>query len=578
MKDIRRVLRLLSRFSGEILLSLLLGIAAISAGIGLLGTSAYLIASAALHPSIAELQVAIVGVRFFGLSRGVFRYLERLVSHSVNLRFLSLIREDFYRRVEPGAPQNLATYRSGDLLQRVMGDLEVLENFYVRVLAPFIIALVITAGVSIFVGGYLLELGLILAVGLLATGFLQPWITSLLMKPVAPRLLKSRSAASSLSIEYLQGLEDLEASNSQGKWSQSLRAEFSRSGEIEYKISLVNGWGSGFYLLLSNLTLLLLLWVAIPAVTGGELGGVSLAVVTLVSLASFEGVAALPAAANHFNNALASSERLFSLGANPIKEADLDWNTNNSGQSTIEVNRMDLVMDGEDELLLEDLSFSLIEGQKIALIGASGTGKTSLVNCLLGYLAPQRGSIRVNEVDVDHWQLDELRSKFAVLPQAIYLFNDTVRNNLLLADPCAEDDQLIAVLNKSALQEWYSALPHGLDSWVGEHGVKMSGGERQRLAIARLMLQTRPFVIMDEPTSQLDDQTAGNVMKNLLTHFAKSGMLLITHRFDILDQMDEILVLSGTGIAERGSFSELMERGGILKKLYDLERDWLSEY
>ena len=172
MKALLRVMGLLSPFLYEVALSLLLGVAAIAANIGLLGTAAFLIASAALHPSIAELQVAIVGVRFFGISRGVFRYLERLVSHSLNLRLTARLRVDFYRRIEPGAPVNLQTRRSGDLLGRAMGDLETLENFYVRALAPVVVALVVTVGMSLILGGYLPEIGLIMAAGLLVNGFL----------------------------------------------------------------------------------------------------------------------------------------------------------------------------------------------------------------------------------------------------------------------------------------------------------------------------------------------------------------------------------------------------------------------
>jgi len=210
MKALLRVLSLLKPFLLEVLLSLLLGVAAIAAGIGLLGTASFLIASAALHPSIAELQVAIVGVRFFGISRGVFRYLERLVSHSLNLRLTARLRVEFNRRIEPGAPANLQSRRSGDLLSRVMGDLETLENFYVRVVAPVVVALVVTLGMSLILGGYLPEIGLIMAGGLLVNGFLLPGITLLASRRTIQRLTGSRAVLSAQLVELMQRFEDLQ--------------------------------------------------------------------------------------------------------------------------------------------------------------------------------------------------------------------------------------------------------------------------------------------------------------------------------------------------------------------------------
>lgn len=578
MKPLMRLLAILRMFTSEVIVSLLLGVAAIAAGIGLLGTSAYLIASAALHPSIADLQVAIVGVRFFGISRGVFRYFERLVSHSINLKVLSYLREDFYRRVEPGAPTNLVSYRSGDVLQRVMGDLETLENFYVRVISPVIIAIVVILGVSLFVGGYAVELGVMLAVGMGITGFLQPALSLLLTKSPTEKLVRSKASSSSRMVEILQGLEDIQSCNAQGHYYDRLMTEFTRTGRLQNRLTTLSGINSGVSLLLTNLTVLGMLWFAIPLISDGAMSGISLAVVTLVALASFEAVNPLPSAAQNLNASRISAQRLFAIGMPEGERTVKDEKVPISSAPRILLERVDFSYEPHEGKVLEDISFELYPGRKIALVGASGAGKTSLIHLLLGFQSPHAGRIMIDGVNARELDPDEARSQFAVLPQSVYLFNEDLRENLLLAKPEASDDELLFAIGQAELSDWLTSLPEGLDSWIGEHGVKMSGGERERLAIARMLLQDRPFVLLDEPTANLDQVTASKIMENLFSLYGQKGMLLITHNLDMLPRMDEILLIESARIIERGDFKSLIEKGGRFTKLYDLESDRLNEY
>lgn len=578
MKPLNRLLAILRMFTGEVITSLLLGVAAIATGIGLLGTSAYLIASAALHPSIADLQVAIVGVRFFGISRGVFRYFERLVSHSINLKVLSYLREDFYRRVEPGAPANLVSYRSGDVLQRVMGDLETLENFYVRVISPVVIAIVVILGVSLFVGGYAVELGVILAAGMVVTGFLQPALSLLLTKSPTEELARSKGSSSARMVEILQGLEDIQSCNAQEHFYEPLMSGFTRSGMLQNRLITLNGVNSGISLLLTNLTVLGMLWFAIPLVSEGLLSGISLAVVTLMALASFEAVNPLPSAAQNLSASRISAQRLFGIGMPEGERVVEDVRVSISSSQRILLDEVDFSYAPHEEKVLEDISFELYPGRKIAVVGASGAGKTSLIHLLLGFQYPQAGRIMIGGVNARELDPEEVRSQFAVLPQSVYLFNGNLRENLLLAKPGASDNELLFAIEKAELSNWLASLPEGLDSCIGEHGVKMSGGERQRLAIARILLQDRPFVLLDEPTANLDQVNASKIMENLFSLYEWKGMLLITHNLDMLPRMDEILLIESARITEHGDFKSLVEKGGRFTKLYDLESDRLNEY
>ncbi len=572
MKSLLRVIALLRPFSSEVLLSIVLGVATISAGIGLMSTAAYLIASAALHPSIAELQVAIVGVRFFGISRGVFRYLERLVSHSLNLRLVSRLRVDFYRRIEPGAPANLRPYRSGDLLGRSMADLETLENLYVRVIAPALVALVITLGVSLFAGGYLAEIGLVLASGLFINGFLLPGLTLVVSKPQTEELSRERAGLYGGIVETLQGYEDLQANNAQSRWFTKVQERVHRAGAIQNRLGWINGINSGLLLLVTNLTLLLVLWVAVPVVAAGELPGVSLAVITLLVISSFEATATLPAAAQQFNASLSAARRLFEIDS---REEFTSISTLPPGER-VEFRDVNFTYGEGLPNALESINFTLIKGKKVAIVGPSGSGKTSLVQLLLKFHEPQQGQILLDGVAISDVAADEVRKRFGVITQSAHIFNSSLRENLQLAKPGAPDDELEQALERAELADWYRSQADGLSTWMGENGVRLSAGEKQRVAVARLHLHDPPFLLLDEPTANLDPLTGRQVVQDLLEEAENKGILWITHRLDLLKNWDLVLVIENGRIVEWGSYAELLQSGGIFAAMVRIERDLLD--
>ena len=575
MKTIPRLLSFLQPFFREICLSILFGVAAIGAGIGLLGTSAYLIASAALHPSIAELQIAIVGVRFFGISRAAFRYFERLVSHSVNLKVLSRLRVWFYRQVESSPPGDLYTYKSGDLLTRVMGDLETLENFYVRVVSPVVIALVVGTGVSLFIGAYDKRLGLVLALGLILNGYILPGLSLWITRIPARKTVETRAALSVQVVELLQGLEDLLTSGATDRWLERLDQKGSEAGRLQERTALLNGINSGLNLLLLNLTMLVLLWIAIPLVTQGLINGVSLAVILLIGMAGFECVANLPQAAEMLNASLLSAGRLFEIipTGQPLPPVNLQpdhWRP-----STICAESLSFDYDGDFTFQLHDISFEMEKGRKLALIGPSGAGKTSLVNLLLSFWKPTQGSIRFDQLDSGCLDPYLIRTCFAVISQNTWIFSSSLRENLLLADPQADDRKLLQILKAVELENWLKQLPEGLDTWLGDQGLRLSGGERQRVAIARALLQDRPFVILDEPVENLDPATAKNVLDALFDLFHERGILWITHDLSHLHLADEILLLENGAIVEHGGYASLKNKGGRFATLVNLDENSL---
>jgi ATP-binding cassette subfamily C protein CydC len=580
MKVLLRLLSFLKPFFKEVSLSVLIGVATIGAGIGMLGTSAFLISTAALHPSIADIQVAIVGVRFFGISRGIFRYLERLVSHSVNLKVLTRLRIWFYEGAEKAAPAGMQTVRGGDLLNRVMADLETLENFYVRVVSPILVAFIVTVGMSLFLGGYFFPLGMILAAGMIMNGLVLPAFSILFTRKTGSQMQRTRAALSADMLETFQGLEDLQAAGAEKRWLQKVEIGSQKVGKIQQYYGFLSGLNNGLVLLVANLTLLCILIAAIPQVSAGEMSGVSLAVVSLLTMASFEATNNLPQAAQNLTASIASALRLFELVI-PQQQNRASALALALAESTIqdarkvEIRCLSFQYPGSERETLHDINLTINKGQITALVGPSGSGKTSLLNILMRFWDYSAGEILVEGDDLREFTPISTRKLFGVISQSSYFFAETIRQNLLLANENASDEQLIEAIKKAELAQWFAALPEGLDTWLGEQGMRMSGGEAQRLAIARVLLQETPFILLDEPTSHLDPDTEKNVLATLFKLFSDSGVLLITHHLVMLDQVNEIVYLSDGKVVERGEQAELIKKEGYFYRYWQLQQNSL---
>lgn len=583
---IYRLLSFLRGSWGEVALSVLLGTATIAASVGLMGTSSWLISTAALHPSIAELNVAIVGVRFFGILRGVARYLERLISHGVTFHLLARLRVWFYEKLEPLAPARLMTYRVGDLLNRIVADVEALENFYVRVVAPPLVALVIVSGTALFLGNYEARLGWTYLGFALLLGLGLPLLNRLLSRKIGTALTDLKSALRTQTVDYLQGLADLLAFGQGSNFRARLQATGQDYGDAQRQMAQVTGLSSASGVLFTQLGMWSVLALSVPLVKNANLAGVMLATLALMAQASFEAVQPLPQAAQMLALSLRSAQRLFEIVENPplspvILPAPSAIHTpplpSESRKTMLAVHGLTFAYPGAERPALREVTFDLPAGKKIAIVGPSGAGKSTLINLLLRFWEPPKGSIFLGGRDLLEVPQETACAYFGVISQRTYLFNVSLRENLLLANPSAGQEAIEAAARQAGIHEFIASLSQGYETMAGERGVRLSGGERQRVAIARALLRQASILLLDEPTANLDPLTERLILENVLALAEGRSLLLITHRLVKMEAMDEILVLQDGQVAERGTHAALLAQDGLYRRMYALQQQVLKD-
>jgi len=525
--------------------------------------------------------VAIVGVRFFGIARGVFRYLERYVSHETTFRLLARLRVWFFQGIEPLAPARLMEHRSGDLLSRVVADIDTLENFYLRVIGPPVIAVIVGLVMMVFMGAHDIWLAASLVVFHLLAGIGVPLLTRRLSQASAVAMLTTRSELSVALVDGVQGLADLVAYDAQDRQLERVQALSRRVQRHNRQMARVAALDGALLSLITGSAVLATLLIAIPLVREGRLDGVLLAVLALATMTSFEGVAALPQASQHLDANLAAARRLFELvDATPAVQdppAPLpvpDWSAAGSGLAFENVRFRYAT---SDPPALDGVSFKLRPGSTVAVVGASGAGKSTLAHLLLRFWDVDEGRIVLNGHDVRAYAAEDVRALFGVVSQRTHLFNATIRDNLLLARPTAPDDEIERALEAAQLHDLVAALPDGLGTWIGEQGLALSGGERQRLAIARALLKDAPVLVLDEATANLDPVTERAILDTLQSALAGRTTLLITHRLAGLETAAEILVLDAGRVVERGTLDELLASGGHFRRLWDIQYQVLSD-
>ncbi len=577
-----RLLGFLKGSWGWVALSVLLGALTVGSNVGLMGTSAFLISSAALHPDLGALQVAIVGVRFFGITRGVFRYAERLTSHDVTFRLLARLRTWFFQALEPLAPARLLEYRSGDLLARIISDVESLEYFYVRGLAPPLVAALVAAGMTVFFALVDMRLAWVYLAFMLLLGIGLPMLMWILSRRPGTELVARRAVLQSRLVEGIQGLADILAFGRGGSWSEGLAADGNACNQTQRDLASLTGISNASSIMLVNLGMLAVLMLAIPIVAAGHITGVMLGVLTLSALAGFEAVIPLAPAALTLASSFQSARRLFDvvdaapavrdpLGGDRVSHAP-QFNANHD----LIISNLSFTYPGQPVPALQEITFQLPPGKRIAIVGPSGAGKSTLINLLLRFWDYSQGRILLDGHDFHEYTQEHIRDLFSVISQRSYFFNDTIRRNLLLARPAATGSDLQFATQIAHIHDFIAGLPDGYETIIGERGFRLSGGERQRLAIARAVLKNASIMMLDEPTANLDPHTERQFLDTLFTQVRSKSLLLITHRLVGLENVDEILVLDHGRMIASGSHGQLLAMDGLYRRLWDFQNRILT--
>ncbi len=548
MKALIPFLKLFKKQLWLLSLGLVLAVLTILASIGLLSLSGWFLSMSAFVSASYVLASAFnffmpaAGVRFFSLLRIVGRYGDRVISHEATFKLLSHIRAWFYQRLECFSPAQLIRYKSSDLLARLVGDVDNLENLYIRVIMPSCACLLVLLFVVIYFGFISWLIAGIAALFLLVSALIAPLFMSLLAKKTGQRLAQQQAELKANVVDYVQGLPELKLYQQAEVYLDKLAKQDQGFRASQGAFSLFSGISLAAMTVMLGLAVVVVTWVAVGFVLKHQLNGAFIALFALGLMGAFEAVMPLPVAYQYLSKVVASAQRLLQVIEQPVSVRFSETEQKLLKNTNIEFRDIEFSYPNR-EPVFKHFNLSIPTGTKLAIVGETGCGKTTLVQLITRAWDVASGVITVGGVDIKNLPESQLRSLITVVEQKSHLFNTTIRANLKLANQQVTEEQLWLILGRVGLLEFVKALPSGLDTWVGEHGKALSGGQQKRLAVARALLKEAPIVIFDEPSEGLDKANQQLIEEALIKFDSSKTVVVITHKQVVAKRMDRIVCL-----------------------------------
>ena len=564
MRALLPYLTLYKRHKWMLTLGIVLAIITLLASIGLLTLSGWFLSASAVAGFAGiysfNYMLPAAGVRGAAITRTAGRYFERLVSHDATFRVLQHLRIHTFSKLLPLSPAGLARYRQGELLNRIVADVDTLDHLYLRVISPlvgaFVVIMVVTIGLSV------LDVTLACTLGgvMLLTLFIMPPVFYRAGKTTGQNLTHLRGQYRQQLTSWLQGQAELTIFGASDRYRAQMEATELQWHEAQRRQSELTALSQALMLLIGAIAILLMLWMSAGGVGDNAQPGALIALFVFCALAAFEALAPVTGAFQHLGQVIASAMRITELTE---QKPEVTFPTDVSDvpdQVTLTLRDVSFSYPEQAQKALDSLSLQVNPGEHIAILGRTGCGKSTLLQLLTRAWDPQQGEILLNGCSIATLNEATLRKTISAVPQRVHLFSATLRDNLLLAAPDASDDQLTDTLRRVGLEKLLDDA--GLNSWLGEGGRQLSGGELRRLAIARALLHDAPLMLLDEPTEGLDATTESQMLELLAEVMRDKTLLMVTHRLRGLARFDQIIVMDNGQIIEQGNHADLLAQQG----------------
>ena len=574
MRALLPFLRLFKFAKLPLFLGLVLMITGLASSIGLLTTSGWFLAATAIAGlgTLFNFFYPSASVRGLAISRTLFRYFEKLVTHDATFRILAKLRVQVFEKIIPLSPAVLNRYRNSDLLNRLVSDVDTLDSLYLRLIAPFITAIFVILAMCIGLGFVNAPLALGLGISLLLLVLVIPTIFYQLGKKFGDKLVHSRALYRTQFLEFIQSQAELLLFNAEDKLKDNMAKTEANWQADQQKEANLSGFSTALSLLLNGLIIAAMLWFSSQAEFGNdEYRMAFIALFTFAALASFEILMPLGSAFLHIGQVIASAERVTDIiEQQPLVAFNSKAEFDQNATTLIEAKDLSFTYPERQNRALENLNLTIQKGQKVAVLGKTGSGKSTLLQLLVRNYDANQGELFLAGKPIADYAEDTLRSQFCFLTQRVHVFSDTLRQNLQFASAVnIPDEKMIEVLNQVGLGKLLEQ-EQGLDIWLGDGGRPLSGGEQRRLGLARILLNDAPILLLDEPTEGLDRETERQILRLILAHAENKTLIMVTHRLTAIEQFDELCVIDEAKLIEKGTYAELLLlEKGFFKQLVE---------